>query len=127
MHQKFSVFLTLVLLCCLFLMVMSFIQINDFTFENDDIRYHTGIIEGKIRRQQMEYDMLVEALPGMREENERLVPESEEALALEKELKAQRRALRKEIEKLEMEAALEKYRAALYHNTFLQAEIDKMD
>ena len=105
MRQKVNIAFALVMLVCLFLIVMNLWQIKTLTFEVEDSRNYVEILEGKMRRQQSEYDMLVEALPRMREENAALVPASEEALAQEKELKAQRRALRKEIEKLEEELA----------------------
>jgi len=126
MRQKLSLLFALTMLVCLFLTVMLWTQINTLTFETDDTRAHVEIIEGKIRRQQMEYDMLVEALPGMREENAKLVPESQEALALEKELKTQRRGLRKEIEKIQQEAALWQYTAALYEHTALENALEAL-
>ena len=126
MRQKLSLLFAMTMLVCLFLTVMLWTQINTLTFETDDTRAHVEIIEGKIRRQQMEYDMLVEALPGMREENAKLVPESQEALALEKELKTQRRGLRKEIEKIQQEAALWQYTAALYEQTALENALEAL-
>lgn len=123
MRQKAPILFALSMLVCLFFTVMLWHEINTLTFESEDTRAHAEILEGKIRRQQQEYDMLVEVLPGMREEDARLGPAAEEAMALEKDLKAQRRALRKDIEKIEKEAVLWQYTAALYENTALQAAL----
>lgn len=126
MRQKIPLLFALVMLCCLFLTVMNLVEIHKLEALCLDTRNHVGIIEGKIRRQQLEYDHFSELVPQMRETDEELWPKAEEALALEKDLKAQRRALRKEIEKLQTQGVQMQYTAALYENQRLQGALEAL-
>ncbi|MBQ8537621.1 MAG: hypothetical protein IJ461_09500 [Clostridia bacterium] len=127
MKQKVSILFALIMLVCLFLTVMSLVELNALNAQYLDTYEHLEIIEGKIRRQQMEYDQIVAELPLTRESNQALLPQAEAALAQEKDLKAQRRALRREIEKLQAEAAQWEYTAALYENTRLEAALEALE
>ena len=104
-----SVFVAVMFVCAVFLAV---IQPLSALRESSlaDVRLSLETSQGRERKQQYEYDQVLEELPKRRQELAEVQPQAEEAAQLVTELKATRKALR--AEKKELEALLEQQNAA---------------
>ena len=120
MNRKGALVFALSMLVCLLILVMTWGQMANLRADREDILNQQNILEGKMRRQQSEYDEWVALLPALRQEAAAAVPEAEAAMEADDAAKTTRRALRREVQALEKEAALAAYTVAWYENQALQ-------
>lgn len=71
------------------------------SFTLADLELSLDTSRGRERKQQVEYDAVVEELPLVRAELEAIQPDVEEALRIKEDLKAEKKALKAEKKKLE--------------------------
>ena len=105
MNRKGALLFALGMLVCLFILVMTWGQMASLRADQADILNQQNILEGKMRRQQSEYNALVVELPVLRQEAEDAVPQAEAAMEAEDAAKTNRRTLRREVQALQEEAA----------------------
>lgn len=97
-------------------------------YQVEDLTRSVETSHQRERKQQYEYDQVVEKLPATKAELETVTPQAEAAQATVTDLKAQRKALREEKETLEaeLETAKAEEAEALQQVETLQAEVDAL-
>ena len=95
------VLFTLVMLACVLFLVWYLPAIGERRFCLEDVRKSLETSLGRERKQQYEYDETVAAIPLTEAELERVVPLAEAAQKEVRELKQERKKLRKEKKELE--------------------------
>lgn len=127
MNRKGALLFALGMLVCLFILVMTWGQMASLRADQADILNQQNILEGKMRRQQSEYNALVVELPALRQEAEDAVPQAEAAMEAEDAAKTNRRTLRREVQALQEEAARAAFAAAWYENWALQDTLNALE
>ena len=127
MNRKGALLFALGMLVCLFILVMTWGQIASLRADQADILNQQNILEGKMRRQQSEYNALVVELPVLRQEAEDAVPQAEAAMEAEDAAKTNRRTLRREVQALQEEADRAAFTAAWYENWALQDALNALE
>ena len=127
MNRKGALLFALGMLVCLFILVMTWGQMASLRADQADILNQQNILEGKMRRQQSEYNALVVELPALRQEAEDAVPQAEAAMEAEDAAKTNRRTLRREVQALQEEAARAAFTAAWYENWALQDALNALE
>lgn len=127
MIRRGALIFALGMLICVFVLVMTWGQTASLRAEAADIRNQQNILEGKMRRQQSEFEELEEELPLLRAETAETAPLAEAAMTADDEAKTLRRQLRKDVQALKEEVARAAFAAAWYENAALQDALAALD
>jgi len=100
-HRFFPLFFTVVMLVTVLFLAWYIPSVCERRFQLEDVRKSLETSQGRERKQQYEYDKVLEEIPEVQAELDRIQPVKEAAEKEMKDLKSQRKKLRAEKKELE--------------------------